>query len=737
LIEKKGMGAAEDSSAKASFHQRSFSLNPEELGSKGKIAATDKTATIMTTTEASPSQSSFGRQSTRSKERISASDERKLTLKEDLPARRSSFPCSAPVDRWANASPKTVNSEDSFLLTPKRKKSRTKRTPKRPHKASSLDAKAIASILESETPLLISKLPSEDDVPARRASEGEAPSLNERPAVSPTLSSSKDLSPSSPIREQSMTKTTPKKIQKAASFDQTANVSMLQRETLRSLSPVPKVASRGDAQTPTSPSPRCASLDRWIMASSKTLYSDDWSLLAPQSEKSTTEIVNKEKTRTLRRTTSLDPTAIASIHQRGTALSSKSRSSSRRSTSLNRRATTTSCAEDGLLLSPINKKSKSKRTPMKLQRASSLDPIICATPRPLKRTASLNQSVLHSKLKVEEPLILKRRDSSIIKERGCGVPSMIPPPKTSIGSPPSPMHKFPKDSPCKKQRQLLASPDSVISGESKKHTQIRIKKQLRRGSTSKRLPFEIEMDREDSIIMSTDFDESEMNDIVSPLVSMSGGSSNNGSSRRRLSLPAFTTLSTPVPFGMGGDHNTFYQRTPIGVETERSSLLLSSMDKNHNEEEGTDDFKPMEEPEGENRLSSIGSREDICTVPKSGPYLVDMHAFKGVEVMPGQDYASPYKPNGQDTRVMDLNESERQDFITQAMPMGGKSTTSAFFSPTLTTTATTTMALAEATPTIVLDPEASREAYAIARVTAAVPTCTDGTGHKLGEHLTT
>jgi hypothetical protein len=416
----------------------------------------------------------------------------------------STFRRSASLDPRNLTSPTAASLEKSTpIVSPKGKKSTTstKHSSKPLKKASSLDPRALETIL--------------------RGSEVHALSLD-----AASLEKSQPIL--SPKRKKSTTtKQSSKQLKKASSLDPRALENILRNSQDHAVFP--------DA----------ASLEKSL-------------ILAPKRKKSTTKYDKR-----LKKASSLDPRALENILR-----------------------STQDHALSPFSTPKIKKMSKKKKT-QKLKRALSLNecpfeerqrieiefipssPPISAS-RQLTRAASLNQLALDSWPKDEAPLIPKRTTFKNMKD----MPIILPPPPIhNHGTPPGPKRKSSTRSPSKKH--VLPSPNSSSSGGTRS-TRTRTRKQLQKGSAVKRLPFEIEMDQDSQI--DSDFDESEKDDIVSPLVSLRSG-------KRRVSMSP-TTMAAPFVVDMEavkritiaelerGYTLAQVQNDPIAEKIHRTQLLL-------------------------------------------------------------------------------------------------------------------------------------------------------------------
>ena len=187
--------------------------------------------------------------------------------------------------------------------------------------------------------------------------------------------------------------------------------------------------------------------------------------------------------------------------------------------------------------------------------------------RQITRTASLNQLALDCKPKDEAPLIPQRYDSSMMMKK-LDLLSVRPVPPIRVDSPPTPKRKNSKRLPSTKL-VVAGRPESNVGSGGRKLRKHPSKKELKKGSSSvKRLPFEIEMDEDSEMdsdsdlekeqgpspkkavpfqvemdqeaLLDVDFDASEMNDVVSPLVSLGGSKP-----KKRTSMSLVSKIQAP------------------------------------------------------------------------------------------------------------------------------------------------------------------------------------------------
>jgi hypothetical protein len=302
--------------------------------------------------------------------------------------------------------------------------------------------------------------------------------------------------------------------------------------------------------------------------------SDESSMMSPPKRKKST--TTKRHNRPLRKASSLDPGAIEkalreNINDASPPLPSLPKLKKKKS-SKKKKNNDTQELKRALSLNHLSAdKSPSNEWQERMLPMSSSPAMLHTASRQITRVASLNQLALDSKPKDEAPLIPQRYNSSVMKKE-LDLTSVSLAPPIRVDSPPTPKRKNSKRSPSTKFLVIATCPDRhETSGGSKLNLNLS-KKQLRKGSNSvKRLPFEIEMDEDSDIdsdsdlvepkqgpirkkgppafefemdqtaLLDVDFDASEMNDVVSPLVSL--GDSNT---KRRASMSPISKITAPL-----------------------------------------------------------------------------------------------------------------------------------------------------------------------------------------------
>ena len=308
--------------------------------------------------------------------------------------------------------------------------------------------------------------------------------------------------------------------------------------------------------------------------------SDESSMMSPPKRKKST--TTKRHNKPLRKASSLDPGAIEkalreNINDASPPLPSLPKLKKKKSSKKKNNNNKTQELRRALSLNHLSAdKSPSNEWQERILPMSSSSPMLNTASRQITRVASLNQLAFDSKPKDEAPLIPQRYNSSVMMKE-LDLTSMSPAPPIRVDSPPTPKRKNSKRSPSTKFLEIATCPDSHnTSGGSKLNLNLS-KQQLRKGSNSvKRLPFEIEMDEDSDIdsdsdlvepkqgpirkkglpafeiemdqaaLLDVDFDASEMNDVVSPLVSL--GDSNT---KRRASMSPISKITAPLVLDVG------------------------------------------------------------------------------------------------------------------------------------------------------------------------------------------